>query len=108
MAGSNETRFGDVVCIFLGATAPFILRDEPEDRYTLICEAHVYGIMDGELMEKSLKIQQFDVKLGPLEPGHPLKSATQPKSNHLFVPSFSTQPTVQYGPKGADLTNGHR
>ena len=61
MAAPKETRLGDVMCIFLGATAPFILQDEPEDRYTLICEAHVHGIMGGELMEKSPRIQQFDL-----------------------------------------------
>lgn len=57
MARSKETRLGDVVCIFLRATAPFILQDGPEDRYTLICEAHMHGIMDRELMEKNPKIQ---------------------------------------------------
>jgi hypothetical protein len=61
MARLKETRLGDVVCIILETTAPFILRARPEDRYTLICEAHVHGIMDGELMEKSPRIQQFDL-----------------------------------------------
>ncbi|OCL02266.1 hypothetical protein AOQ84DRAFT_369392 [Glonium stellatum] len=60
MASSQDTRPDDVVCI-LGASVPFILREGSEGGYNLICDAHVHGIMDGETMEKSPNIKEFDV-----------------------------------------------
>ena len=46
------------------------------------------------------------IELGPIELGYPLNSATKSKSNHQFVTPFSTQPTVQFGLKGAELARG--
>ena len=47
----------------------------------------------------------FDLayKLGPLEFSYPLNPATKSKSHHRFISLFSTQPTIQYGSKGAEL-----
>ena len=41
---------GDHVCVFTGACVPFVIRrDENEDKYQLIGECYVHGIMDGEV-----------------------------------------------------------
>jgi hypothetical protein len=37
------------------------------------------------------------------EPGHPLERPNYIKSNHRFVPPFSTQPTVQLDQKEQNL-----
>ena len=44
---------GDMICILLGGTVPFVLRPHPtkQDGYRVVGEAYVYGIMDGEYME---------------------------------------------------------
>jgi hypothetical protein len=46
-------RPGDVLCIFLGAKIPYVLRplSDASETYILIGEAFVYGIMDGEALE---------------------------------------------------------
>jgi hypothetical protein len=41
---------GDVVCVLLGGSVPYILRPV-DDYYILIGEAYVHGIMDGEVLE---------------------------------------------------------
>jgi hypothetical protein len=43
---------GDVICIFLGAQLPYILRRTETDLYKLIGEGYVHGIMDGEYIER--------------------------------------------------------
>ena len=50
---------GDVVCIFHGAEVPFVLRPEANDRYRLLGEAYVHGIMDGEFMDTAPAIESF-------------------------------------------------
>ncbi|OAL53825.1 hypothetical protein IQ07DRAFT_628993 [Pyrenochaeta sp. DS3sAY3a] len=51
--GPQNTRPGDIVCIFLGGNVPYILRkkDSGEPGYVLIGEAFVYGGMWGELLQ---------------------------------------------------------
>lgn len=58
---SKEMRPGDLVCIFLGASIPFILREEGDEKYRLICHAYVQGIMDGGIMKKNPQIRRFDI-----------------------------------------------
>jgi hypothetical protein len=48
--GPEAAESGDIICIFYGATVPYILRPETSGRYRLLGEAYVDGIMDGELM----------------------------------------------------------
>jgi len=46
---------GDVVVVFEGAKFPYVLRkceDEVEEKYTLVGEAYVHGIMYGEFAEQ--------------------------------------------------------
>ena len=41
---------GDVVAVFFGSDVPFVLRPQ-EDKFRLIRETHVQGIMDGEVID---------------------------------------------------------
>lgn len=43
---------GDVLVLFFGATVPYVLRARDEGDYTLVGEAYVYGVMQGELVEE--------------------------------------------------------
>jgi hypothetical protein len=49
-----ETKSDDVVCVFLGAKTPHILREvrgfASEQRYKLVGEAYVHGLMDGTVV----------------------------------------------------------
>ena len=43
-------QIGDQVCVFTGACVPFVIRrHETEDKYQLVGECYVHGIMDGEV-----------------------------------------------------------
>ena len=47
----EDTQPGDIVCVFLGAGIPHVLRKRASgEGYTFIGDAFVYGGMDGELM----------------------------------------------------------
>ncbi|KAI1299445.1 HET-domain-containing protein [Xylaria venustula] len=46
--GYDNIRSGDVVAIIKGSQVPYILRPLPNDRFNLVSEAYVDGIMDGE------------------------------------------------------------
>jgi Heterokaryon incompatibility protein (HET) len=43
-----ESRVGDVICIIVGNETPLILRPKGEDKWTLVGECYIHGIMDGE------------------------------------------------------------
>jgi hypothetical protein len=44
-----DSRVGDVVCIFMGAQVPFVIRSCGSD-YQLVGEAYVHGVMKGEVL----------------------------------------------------------
>ena len=46
-----HARSGDSVCIFAGATCPFVVRERPEGDYTLVGSTYVHGMMDGEALD---------------------------------------------------------
>jgi hypothetical protein len=55
---SPGTQAGDVVCIFFGGVAPFIIRENAATRdepgtWILVGEAYVHGLMQGEGMDKA-------------------------------------------------------
>lgn len=50
---------GDHICIIFGSTVPLILRALPEEKFRLIGEAYVYGIMDGEWSDDDGEISTF-------------------------------------------------
>ncbi len=45
--GPKATCVGDVICILLGGSMPYILRTK-DDRYELVGECFVHGLMDGQ------------------------------------------------------------
>jgi hypothetical protein len=46
----RTTQVGDCICIFSGATAPFILRQRKDGFYEVIGDAYIHGIMHGEAL----------------------------------------------------------
>lgn len=57
-----ETERGDLVCVLYGGQMPFILRAiEGSEKYELIGEAYVHGIMDGEALREGIEEQNFKV-----------------------------------------------
>lgn len=57
-------RSGDVVCIFLNAKVPHVLRAraEGERGYNLVGDVfYVYGVMDGELLKQGHEHVNFEV-----------------------------------------------
>lgn len=57
--GPASLRAGDQLCIFVGAHVPYIVAEKEGGRYGLVGDAYVYGIMDGEFMEKNPEIEAF-------------------------------------------------
>lgn len=56
---------GDLICVLFGAQTPVVLREEQNatsDRFKLVGEAYVHGIMHGE-MEKEMFGEGFDMCL---------------------------------------------
>ncbi|XDG01820.1 hypothetical protein ABKA04_001435 [Annulohypoxylon sp. FPYF3050] len=61
--GSESTQQGDIVCIFLGAKVPFLLRKKNNTEcFEIVREAYVHGIMNGEAI-KSMQRQEKDIIL---------------------------------------------
>ena len=48
--GPPQAEVGDVVAVFFGSDVPHVLRPR-KDKFRLIGEAHIQGIMDGEVIE---------------------------------------------------------
>ena len=48
---SSEAKVGDSIAVFLGAEAPYILRENGESGYELVGDAYIEGIMKGEALE---------------------------------------------------------
>jgi hypothetical protein len=49
--GPGNLEAGDLVCILLGFEVPVVLRRLDGDRFTIMNEAYVYGIMQGEFLK---------------------------------------------------------
>ncbi|TEA19467.1 Heterokaryon incompatibility protein 6, OR allele [Colletotrichum sidae] len=58
----REARKGDVVCLLLGSEVPFVIRPFTEGTYTLIGDAYVSGVMDGEALTSG-RYSQVDITL---------------------------------------------
>jgi hypothetical protein len=50
---------GDVVCAFLGANTPVVIRLKPDSYYQLIRECYIHCIVNGEI----LKLLDFEQRL---------------------------------------------
>lgn len=57
--GPESLQSGDHVVIVHGSTVPFILHRCDQDKFTLIGEAYVHGIMDGEGMKDDAEPKEF-------------------------------------------------
>jgi hypothetical protein len=55
----SSAHSGDTLCIFLGAKIPYVIRPvrDNSEAYTLIGEAFVYGIMDGESLRSDYQVK---------------------------------------------------
>ena len=42
---------GDRVCIFLGSSTPFLIREKESSSFELVGDAYIHGVMDGEALE---------------------------------------------------------
>ena len=70
--GPDTTKAGDIVCTLFGSTVPFILRAvEGSEKFRLLGESYVHGIMDGELWKET-----DDGKIEPAAEGLELRSFT--------------------------------
>jgi hypothetical protein len=54
---------GHVVSIFFGAHVPYVIRQESESplQFSLVGDAYVYGIMDGEFMATEYRNEVFEL-----------------------------------------------
>lgn len=55
----SHVAVGDVVCIFYGAKAPYVIRPGKYETFTLVGEAFVQGIMYGEFLKAKPASQTF-------------------------------------------------
>ncbi|KAK4169920.1 HET-domain-containing protein [Cladorrhinum sp. PSN259] len=60
--GPPRMKLGDTVAVFLGGQAPFIVRQGSRNRYRLIGQCYVHGIMDGEAlgMRSGMKMDKME------------------------------------------------
>lgn len=58
--GHQETVIGDEVHLVQGSDTPFVLR-KSDDRYELIGETYVHGIMDGELVDDNTEFEWVQI-----------------------------------------------
>lgn len=59
--GPRDTLCDDYVAVFLGGNMPFIVRDK-STHHSLVGEAYVHGIMNGELMASWMGLEEFHLK----------------------------------------------
>ncbi|PVH73331.1 hypothetical protein DL98DRAFT_607490 [Cadophora sp. DSE1049] len=54
----------DIVCVFLGARLPYILRERSDGTFRLVGEAYAHGIMYGETWQRKEppKLEVFQLK----------------------------------------------
>ena len=50
---SERVKQGDKIAIIAGSQVPFVLRPEDKGQFSLVSEAYVDGIMDGEVVRTS-------------------------------------------------------
>ncbi|KAH7333226.1 hypothetical protein BKA65DRAFT_41682 [Rhexocercosporidium sp. MPI-PUGE-AT-0058] len=57
--GDEHIKCGDLIVVFSGAAAPYMLSEVEPGRFRLGRECYVHGIMYGELMDRNPQIEQF-------------------------------------------------
>lgn len=57
---------GDIVCIILGGSVPYVLRPQKDGYYSLVGECYLHGLMHGEaesvLQSRSRYTQEFAIR----------------------------------------------
>jgi len=68
-----ETQLHDSLCLIYGCSVPVVMRrTEKGDRWLLVGECYIHGIMNGELLEKEPQIRkQADADQKVAINGHP-------------------------------------
>jgi len=52
---------GDFICILKGSRVAYVLRPAERDTYKLMGESYIYGIMNGDALEMSLRETKFTI-----------------------------------------------
>ncbi|KAN0114550.1 Heterokaryon incompatibility protein (HET) domain containing protein [Hyaloscypha variabilis] len=60
----DGARVGDEICVLFEGDYPFVLRKEGDDDacYTIVGDAYVHGVMEGEGMEEDFPVHEFAIK----------------------------------------------
>lgn len=59
--GPSSCQVGDLICVVLGASYPFVLRKGEKGRYRFVGFAYVDSIMDGELVKDNVQTETIHV-----------------------------------------------
>ena len=62
-----RARRGDVICVLLGATVPFVIRKKSNGNFLLIGECYIHGLMDGEALDLVLDRDDMEEKFLSIE-----------------------------------------
>lgn len=57
----QHAEVGDTICVFFGSTVPHIVRPVSKDRYKLVGESYVLGVMERELMGNESSSMTFEL-----------------------------------------------
>ena len=57
----TATAPGDIIVIVFGLEVPFVFCHAEDDRYRVIGEANVHGIMDGEFMGSKYVVEHLEI-----------------------------------------------
>ena len=58
---------GDEICVFLGGSVPFVIRERDNGNYSLVGECYVHGLMDGEALDMVLDYDWLEEDIISLE-----------------------------------------
>lgn len=58
---------GDAICVFMGGTVPFVIRETDSGQYRLMGECYVHGLMDGKALDMVLDVDWMEEKNITLE-----------------------------------------
>ena len=60
--GPIASQKGDIIALLAGAQVPFVLRPDGSGAFSLVGEAYVHGIMDGEAAGKDAWTETFTLR----------------------------------------------
>jgi hypothetical protein len=59
--GVEDVEDGDLVVVVCGVNVPLLLRSGEKGKYRLVGDAYVHGVMDGESMDLSVEVVEFEM-----------------------------------------------